>query len=894
MDADATKAPQGCTGPPGSIPVAGPNGCQYQDCARCMPQFMPASLCLEPTSAQGRFIADSDAQVSARSYVDRANRDQQHLRNKLRLFGDALASTWQALSPSQRAHTVQQSQPQLYQHKDPEARLLLGLEKPGKTTGMEALEAMIAGRAIDDFKPAQLTTSQRNALLLPYLNVDSLASDPFRLLSLLHHRSASKLEDWVSFDADQLRPGFQHGFLADQFNRKCIIMHGSEYGRLVDWQKEACHNFLMVGYPLATLVLEAQCVLLKILRKLLDHIMPSGKPKEGNSAWQQFTHTGFRAAENIEAWSVYTHQPFSTAPKFEPLKWGQHARAQLEAAQDHLNFLQTDSVYLRSNIDTANDKFFTTQASDMVWNARIVDFVLFDPMHDIRIFKGIQEQCEYLASLHELGDSPMSIGPSSPPSRRYHLALSMLDFTLRCEIHHCLPKINRLIHTSPGFRQAYNYKLHDDGIIYATLKHKIDRHTFMGKAPLYRQDPLHWALLTLTDSPQDLFGMNKAVAMRLIDDRLEDPKERRRISRSLFDLLSRISTCDLIMSEIRHVRPRAPDFDPERMSNANEETFLSFRFNAQGVRDPYLEELNEIKPLLQEYYKRPWPKGKKDEEWLEQATEVRQRLKDLWNKAREITRSMCIEDDQLGPMSTTEVEAEIALMSADLLPAYEEEQQVERLKVANFIEARDAARSAGDAAMKVSKELTQQTIWGKDDYKKADATRTRMKAKTRPEKTLPDATMAEDRLVTLTDSLTLDDERAPAHHIQVNRASIRVFSKMFSSSEDAGGLVKWQQVVTAMTDAGFAATHCGGSPVSFVPVEDTPMTGAIVFHKPHPEPNVDAVMLHCMGKRLKKWFGWEMETFVERKKTKDWSTGVGKCSGPGKEKSVPANCPEGV
>jgi hypothetical protein len=40
-----------------------------------------------------------------------------------------------------------------------------------------------------------------------------------------------------------------------------------------------------------------------------------------------------------------------------------------------------------------------------------------------------------------------------------------------------------------------------------------------------------------------------------------------------------------------------------------------------------------------------------------------------------------------------------------------------------------------------------------------------------------------------------------------------------------------------------------------------------VFHKPHPEPVVDGVMLRCqIGRRLQKWFSWDKDTFVLRVK----------------------------
>ncbi|KXS98022.1 hypothetical protein AC578_8795 [Pseudocercospora eumusae] len=42
--------------------------------------------------------------------------------------------------------------------------------------------------------------------------------------------------------------------------------------------------------------------------------------------------------------------------------------------------------------------------------------------------------------------------------------------------------------------------------------------------------------------------------------------------------------------------------------------------------------------------------------------------------------------------------------------------------------------------------------------------------------------------------------------------------------------------------------------------------GSVVFHKPHPDPELDPIILHAMGKRLHKWFGRDRDSFVEREK----------------------------
>jgi len=68
--------------------------------------------------------------------------------------------------------------------------------------------------------------------------------------------------------------------------------------------------------------------------------------------------------------------------------------------------------------------------------------------------------------------------------------------------------------------------------------------------------------------------------------------------------------------------------------------------------------------------------------------------------------------------------------------------------------------------------------------------------------------------------------------------------------------------VIAMEDAGFPAAHSGGSAVTFM---QTGSNGRIIFHRPHPVAKIDQIMLKGFGKRMRKWFGWEKETFVCKK-----------------------------
>ncbi|KAF3009743.1 hypothetical protein E8E13_009343 [Curvularia kusanoi] len=71
--------------------------------------------------------------------------------------------------------------------------------------------------------------------------------------------------------------------------------------------------------------------------------------------------------------------------------------------------------------------------------------------------------------------------------------------------------------------------------------------------------------------------------------------------------------------------------------------------------------------------------------------------------------------------------------------------------------------------------------------------------------------------------------------------------------EERGKSVNWSAFVNSMNEAGFAARNGGGSIVRF---ENRKGEGSINFHRPHPDPTIDPVMLQAMGQRMNRWFGW--------------------------------------
>ncbi|KID76335.1 uncharacterized protein G6M90_00g075930 [Metarhizium brunneum] len=102
----------------------------------------------------------------------------------------------------------------------------------------------------------------------------------------------------------------------------------------------------------------------------------------------------------------------------------------------------------------------------------------------------------------------------------------------------------------------------------------------------------------------------------------------------------------------------------------------------------------------------------------------------------------------------------------------------------------------------------------------------------------------------------------PKHYLEI-------FHLMFPmSSEERCRTIKWDEFVHSMNHAGFIVSSCGGSAVRFElhgspDDQGTTISKTIIFHRPHPVPKVDPIMLRSeIGRRLTRRFGWTREHFV--------------------------------
>jgi hypothetical protein len=225
-------------------------------------------------------------------------------------------------------------------------------------------------------------------------------------------------------------------------------------------------------------------------------------------------------------------------------------------------------------------------------------------------------------------------------------------------------------------------------------------------------------------------------------------------------------------------------------------------------------------------------------------TEARRLLAKFWRSVRDKW--------QQDPTSNV-TDAVMGYMSFDLSPRYFAEVEEERI---TFLADVQRARAATAPKQEI---YALQIVWGQEPVQT-------MPVRTK-EKRIFAVQDSELDLAGLNINHDLQVDTISAHvklTIAVKQDSKRVFDKVFSHTATASNF-RWNHLVDALIDAGMIATQAAGSAVRFENDE-----GSIVFHQPHGYDHnftlgVD-FLRNQIGKRLAKWFGWDSETFVERKK----------------------------
>lgn len=170
---------------------------------------------------------------------------------------------------------------------------------------------------------------------------------------------------------------------------------------------------------------------------------------------------------------------------------------------------------------------------------------------------------------------------------------------------------------------------------------------------------------------------------------------------------------------------------------------------------------------------------------------------------------------------------------------------------------------------------------GQPDYRKKEPAKE--KTKTRPEGTSASAAL-HARYATAFANFTIDDEineaekpppilyRLKPGSIEAKMVRIMLPDPNEDVSKDKSS-VDWINFVGGMTAFGFRAEHRGGSVFTFggdIMLPDNtlaPQKRSFNVHRPHPDTEMGPILLHSLGRRCNRRFGWQRGNFAVQEKS---------------------------
>lgn len=446
----------------------------HEPCTECQDSFYTDAEQEEryPEFAYRGEVSREEATRIATEYTQNAQNDRDALSQLLRDHGDLLISRWKKKSPAKRAAILIAASPELNQDD-----WVYSLYHRLRECCWEAARDPVA----------------RIQLLLPWLTLSILKSNPSALFALLHHRSAFAPQEWAPYDNKQLTLSWSYPHFDLQFTTLCVVMHGPAYGRqVVDFDPDALHRQDIIGFPRARLILEAQAYLLKFLRKTVDAILATVEQPAGSENWLSVVGAGLgHAGQELGYRSTYAHQAYSKPPSFETSLLLSICEVRMNALEDHLNLLQTDPQYMKRHVQIFQQgKMYELKRFEqrgwMLYNA------LFKEVITYWRWKWLKAECQHVESLQvRFRDS---ICQGQPLPTMYAKALGALQLFVLNLANWRATNLREQLARRPGFSSYFTYTSMEGGEKFETKLKPHQRCT----TKLYEQDPLFWCLIQLT------------------------------------------------------------------------------------------------------------------------------------------------------------------------------------------------------------------------------------------------------------------------------------------------------------------------------------------------------------------------------------------------------------
>jgi hypothetical protein len=772
-------------------------------------------------------LTDEEATNVLTSYSNDINSARDYLSSSIQKYGDLLLHRWRKRTPSKRAALLNLTEPDLPW-------------KKGYTADTEYNTTL---------RQSRRNSHYRKHFLLPYIDVETLSKNPATLFGLLHTRAKDLPAEWAPFDHEQLRSPWGVGLVDVTFNEGAVVMFGPRYGAYTKWQREAAHRFDLVGFPRGRLVLEAQATLLLFLRRLIEQLLGDVATLDETTAvgcirWYENLDAGLKMAGDAVAWSAFVQTPFTGPPRFDIGALVALVKSRVTATGDHLWLLQTEATYFRRYMRKLSQMQVIESMHQKHDAVAWINWEIVEDIDTHWLWRATLVEFENLQGLyHRFRDS---IAPGHVIPTKVNQALGAIELLLVNTILDRSQQLYAIIGQRPGFRNNYDYgstTLDAKGQHYTRFSiRKFGADEQESNATVFREQRLWWILMQLQSKPDSHSRFRYGLLLDMLDDHLAKacPDERARLDEILYEKISDYATLLELLDAIRMHCPRNAIREITNCEATEDRVLWRTKRFSGKVQNPVL--VPAIK-ALRAFRTVNVPAGARDSKWLEQYGLVHASFQDFW---REMETALLGYYQEMGF-----TEADVSY-SMEPLHWWNHPSHIARFEHRREQIESDIQRAKDNSKSKVFLPLPHAAISSSEVETTAPA---RTKDKTRgflyPE--VVDGT-----------AKTLESDEIPTKTIALSKSPYTTLRRMFpDTNEEREKSTDWTVFVNSMSEAGFAVRNGGSSIVRF---ESRSGEGSINFHRPHPDPTIDPVMLQAMGQRMNRWFGWVRETFVLVKK----------------------------
>lgn len=486
----------------------------------------------------------------------------------------------------------------------------------------------------------------QNVCLLPYINLETLKSDPARFLTMLYNRLKNSPEQWAPFDNYLLDKQWKIGSLKTSYNKNCVVMHGPGYGNLTNWQARSTYAWDTIGFPGAILLLEAQMKLSQTLKSIVDELLAGGPEAHDSCSIDQALDLKLKKPTEksscVEFASSYINQPFSSPPAFDINSLLDIPQTQVNFHTDHLWLLQTDPLSLRNYATLVVEGPHNENLT--IHNQHV--FAALKMMEDAMTcwtWEWILQEVQHVQKLDlKFRDS---IYPGSPLPPAYAQSLSCLEELLVKLLQRLASAAWMLLPFRPGFRKKWDVKYFQHLQSMAFAKKRKDN---LDMIEFWDDDPLEFCLLSLAshllmpldemvNEDEDYTWHEPSELFALLDDHLSKPGRKEDIARLdevLYHNYSDLSAMHQMVTMVRLHRPfvSAPKFEEAAKTQPGK----AWRYNRPGYvyldqdhrvpqpkntenMDEKINAQQALGNLMGEFLSTPKPTGARaSQKWLDQ------------------------------------------------------------------------------------------------------------------------------------------------------------------------------------------------------------------------------------------------------------------------------------